>query len=138
MDTNLFRYVLDHHLLDGLDSSLEEVSLTPDDRFAGAQDRVLALFDVAHELQRRTVAFLYILLDVLFRAFLGKHLSIALVEAKGRHLFLVHHHDILAVALDEGDIGLDQPRLRIAESLPGARVKGSNEIESGLNVFVGL
>ena len=55
------------------------------------------------------IALLHILADVLLRLLLLQHLAISLVQAQRRHLLFVHQDDVLAIALDKGDVRLDEP-----------------------------
>jgi hypothetical protein len=52
MHADLFGDLLDHHRLQVLDAALEKFALAAHDRLAGAQDGVLALLDVADQLER--------------------------------------------------------------------------------------
>ena len=103
--------------------TLQELSLAAHNRFAGAQDRILALLNVPHQLQRGTIPLFDVFLDVALGALLGKQFAIAVVEAQSGQIFFVHDHDELGTAFDEGDIRLDQPRIGAIESL--ARSAGS-------------
>ena len=135
MHPDLFRNVLDHHRLESVDATLEKLALAADNRLAGSEDRVLALLDVAHQLQRRTVTLFDIILDVSLRAFLRKQFAIAMVETQGGQIFFIHHHDKLAAALDEGHIRLDEPGIGAVKSLPGPRIETANEIDGMLDRF---
>ena len=64
MDADLFGNVLDHHGAQRIHAALQKLGLPPHDGLAGAQDGAFALLDVTNQLQRRAVAFLYVLLDL--------------------------------------------------------------------------
>ena len=53
MHADFFGHFLDHHGLQGVRPVIEKFALARDDGLADAQDGVLALLDVLHQLDRR-------------------------------------------------------------------------------------
>ena len=107
-------------------------------RIADLGDGLLALLDILDELDGALVA----LFDVVARAlFVGAvardQLLVGGIQAKLRQVFVVHDDQPLVAVLDEGDIGLDQPRLNLVVAQTGARIEGANVVERRLHGFDG-
>ncbi len=104
-------------------------------RVADLQDGLLALLDVLDQLDGALVA----LLDVIARVFvvgvLGQQALVRGIQAKLRHVFVVHHDQPLVAVLHESDIGLDQPRLRLVVAQAGTRIEGADVVERLLHRF---
>ena len=99
------------------------------------QNSVLALLDVAHQLQCRAITLFDVFLYVSFRAFLRQQFAIAMVEAQGGQIFLIHDHHELPAPLDEGHVGLDQAGVGAVKSLAGARIEAANKVDGVLDGF---
>src|ERR1700733_8297870 len=135
MDADFFRHFLDHHRFQGVHAALQELALAAHDGFAGSQDSVLALLDVAHQLQGRAVTLFDVFLYVPLCPFLREQLAIAMIEAQGGQVFFIHDHDELATALDKGHVRLDQPRIGAVKTLPGTGIETANKVDGMLDQF---
>src|SRR6185437_15578979 len=132
---NLLGDLFDHHGFEEVQAEIEEVALALDDGVADAGDGVLALFEVAQELNGAGVA----LLDVAAGVALIPppfHLAVLAVEAEVGHAVIVHddlvliaallgaaHPAALGAALDKGDIGLDEAGLGGVEAASGIGIE---------------
>src|ERR1700761_7475090 len=123
MNADLFSDLLYHHGAKRLYALFEEVLLAADDGLAGAKNSVLALFDIAHELERGAVALLHVIFDFFFGARLRQHATISLVQAEGRKVVFIHYDDVFFSPLYESHIRFDQPCVGTVVSLSGARIE---------------
>ena len=94
--------------------------------------KFFALLDVADQLQGRAVALFDVFLDVFFGAVLVEHAAIALVEAEGGQIVLVHDDDVFVIPFDESHIRLNQAGFRAVVALAGPRIKRSDQVKSRL------
>src|SRR6266436_4003066 len=67
MHADFFGDFLDHHGFQGIRTVIEKFALARDDRLADAQDGVLALLDVFHQLNRGSESFFYVVAHVAVR-----------------------------------------------------------------------
>src|SRR5665647_1846630 len=58
-----------------------------------------------------------------------------MTQAKRRHVLLIHQDNVLAIALDEGNVRLDQPRLAQIVALSGARIERADKVNRRLHIL---
>ena len=90
MDSYFLRHLLDHHRPQSLDAKFKKILLAAHNHFAGAQNRALALRDIAHQLHCGAKTLLHIVFDLAVSAFGDQHLAIAPAEPQAGQVFLVH------------------------------------------------
>ena len=96
MNADLLGHFLDHHGPQRFDALVEKILLPPHNHFAGAQNRALALRDVAHQLHCGAEALLHVFLDFLLGAFSHQHAPVARAQAQAGQVLFVHRDNPLA------------------------------------------
>ena len=118
MNADLFGDFLDHHRLQLVDAEFQKIALPPHDRLANLQDRLLALLDVLHQLQRRGVLLLDVIANFLTRLLIPvEHAPVLRVQSELRNVLVVQLNDVVVAVFGDVDIGLDRrgrPRPRSA------------------------
>src|SRR5580698_5819672 len=82
-----------------------------DDRLADVQNRLFALLDIFHQLDRGGEAFFDVVANVTIARVFDKQAAIRRAQAKLRHIIFVEEGLPLVVNLAEVDVGLDEARL---------------------------
>ena len=133
MHADFFGDFLDHHGLQRVRAVNEEIALARDDRLADAQNRVLALLDIFHQLDRGGEAFFDVVAHVAVGGILHQQAAIGGAQAQLRHVVFVQEGLPLIVDFAEVDVGLDQPRLGLVVAQAGTRIELLDHVERALD-----
>ena len=131
MNADLFRHFLDHHRLQFVDSQLQKLLLAAHDGVADLHDGLLALLNIFNELNRALKPLLDVITSVAVIALASHQTPVRGIEPQRRYVIIVHHDNPLFAVLHEGDVRLDQPRLRFVVAKPRARIKGPYVLQRG-------
>src|SRR5260221_1158822 len=127
--------LLDHHGLQRIVAVIEKFALPRDDGLADAQDGVLALFDVFHQLNRSGKTLFHVVTHVAVRGVAHQQAAVGGTQAQLRHIVFVEEGLPLIVDFAEIDGGLDEARLRLAIAKSRARVELLADIGSAFYDF---
>ena len=113
MHTDFLGHFLDHHRLERVGSLVQKFPLPRDDGLADAQDGVLALLDVFHQLHGGGETLFDIVAHITVGSILDQQAAVGGAQAQLRHVIFVEVCLPLAVDLAEIDVRFDQPRFRL-------------------------
>ena len=117
VDADFLGHILDHHGAQTVQSQVQELVLAALDDLANAQDGLLALLDVLHQLDGRCIAFADVFADLAGGVNLGlvvlvgcrvplQHALVLGVEAQLRQVVVVHLDDEVLAVPDVVDVRL--------------------------------
>ena len=114
----------------------EEIRLAPHDGLADFEDGLLALLDILHQLDGRGVALAHVVADFLGGAVVAiEHAAVLRVQAKLRHVLVVHLDDVIVAIFDEIDVRLHHPRAGARIAQAGPRIQVLDHLHGDLDVL---
>ena len=133
MDANFFRHFLDHHRLELVDTSFEEISLPEHNRITNFQNGLLALFDVFDQLNGALKALFDVIARVAVVAIASQQFAICRIQSQRGYIVVVHHDQPLVAMLHKSDIRLNQARLHNVVAQARSRIECANVPQGGLH-----
>src|SRR5215472_7994329 len=133
MHADFFRDLFDHHRLQLVGTVIEKVLLAAQNRLADAQNRVLALLDVLHQLNGSGKALFDVVSDVAIGGIAGEQAPISGTEAQLRDIVIVHEDLPLAVLFAELDVRLHKSRLSFVVAQAGLWIEALNHVNGALD-----
>ncbi len=124
---------LDHHRLQLVLPIVQKFRLPRDDRLAHAQNRVLPLLDILHQLNRRGEALFHVVAHFLVGGVARQQPPVRRAQAKLRHVVLVQENLPRIIYFAEVHIRLHQPRLRLVVTQPRARIEFLDGVDGVLH-----
>ncbi len=101
---------------------LQEIQLPPHDGLANLENRLLALLDVLHQLNRGSIAFLHVIADFFARLLIAiEHALVLRVQAQLRDIVVVQLDQVLVAVFEDVNVRLNLARARVRSNAdPGA------------------
>ena len=137
MHPHLFRHFLDHHGLQVIRPVIQEVRLAPQDGLAHAQNRVLALLDVFHQLNGRRESLFHVIADVAVGGIAHQQAAVGGIQPELRQVIIVHEDLPLAVHFAELHIGFHQPRLSLVVAQARLGIEPLDHVHGALHELHG-
>jgi hypothetical protein len=135
MHTYFFGDFFNHHGLQGVLPMIEKFSLPRDDGLAHAQDGVLSLLDVFHQLDSGGETFLDVVAHVAIGSVFNQQAAVSGTQAKLRHVVFIEEGDPLVVYFSKVNVGLDQARLGFVVTQSRTGIELANDFKRALDHF---
>ena len=114
---------------------IEELALARDDGLADAQNGVLSLLDVFHQLDGSGKSFFDVISNVAVRGVFDEQPAVGGAQPQLRQVVFIQERLPLVIHLPEVHIRLDEPRLRLVVAQTGTRIELLDHFERALDDF---